>query len=158
MFLVSDTQRERHELIRSFLSKERAPIAVILAAVDFEWTLRRAILALGTTSTKHIREHVIYKVSGLKLYKEKWKEEVKPRFGIDLTGLITHWSDLSDAFDLRSRLVHGESGTVTPEYANPHVNHILKAAELLEAFAKEKDNRSLYGRKIIRRKPWSPSK
>ena len=56
MFLINDTMEERHQTIRSFLSSDPM-IAVILAAADFEWTVRRAILALGTLPTKEIRKH-----------------------------------------------------------------------------------------------------
>lgn len=55
MFFVNDTQEHRHKFIRSFLKKDTAPIAVLLAAIDFEWTVKRAILAFGTSPTKDLR-------------------------------------------------------------------------------------------------------
>ena len=36
VFLVSDTLEERHAKIRGFLNKRDAPIAILLAAADFE--------------------------------------------------------------------------------------------------------------------------
>jgi hypothetical protein len=54
MFLVKDNINYRQTKIRSFLSNEPA-IAVILAAADFEWSVRRAIRALGTHKPNETR-------------------------------------------------------------------------------------------------------
>ena len=54
MFLVADNRNDRDLLIKSYFDAEPA-ISILLAAADFEWTVRRAILALGKSPTKHIR-------------------------------------------------------------------------------------------------------
>jgi hypothetical protein len=53
--LVSDTQENRHAQIRRLLVDQKAVIAVLLAAADVEWTIRRAIIALGTSPTAYLR-------------------------------------------------------------------------------------------------------
>ena len=50
MFLFSDNPYQRHKYIWSFLNDETATVAVILADNDFECSVRRAILALGSQS------------------------------------------------------------------------------------------------------------
>lgn len=150
MFFVSDTQAQRHEMIRSFLTEDRAPIAVVLAAVDFEWTVRRSILSLGTNPTLHIRLVVMKKNSSLDDYKESWKVEVQPWLKRSLPQLIPHWSDLRAAFHQRGKLVHGVVGSVKLEYAAKSVEDILTASKLLEDFAVNHEG-TLY-RRIVRRK------
>ena len=156
MFFVNDTQENRHKFIRSFLKEPTAPISVLLAAIDFEWTLKRAILAFGTSPTKELRK-AFKTVYGLPRSKDKWKEEVQPRLGCSIDKAVPQWSQVHDAFEVRDKIVHGASVPVTPEHASPHVNLILRASESLEKLAKEKDNkRSLYNRRIRRQNPWSP--
>jgi hypothetical protein len=155
MFLVSDTPKARHEKIRSFLEREPV-IAVLLAAVDFEWTVRRAILALGRNPTKFIRENVINRASGLGDYKDSWRDEVKPSFRVGLAEVIPAWEFFkTEAYPLRNRLVHGVSGVVGTAYAAERVEAILKASAALVTFA-ECHKEPIYGRHIRRSKPRVP--
>jgi hypothetical protein len=149
MFFVADSQARRHKMIRSFL-KSQASIAVILAAVDFEWTLRRAILALGARPTKDIRE-ALEKTWGLQKYKDIWNQEVKPRMEVTVVEVIPCWHELTKAFVFRDRLVHGVVGVISNEAANNSVESILHASAALEGFA-EKHEGTLY-RRIVRRNP-----
>ncbi len=156
MFLVSDTPKARQEKIRLFLEREPA-IAVLLAAADFEWTVRRAILALGTNPTKFIREKVINRASGLDDYKDSWRKEVKPRFGVGLAEVIPAWEFFKkQAYPLRNRLVHGVSGSVGTPYATERVEAILRASAALVTFA-ECHQVPIYGRHIRRTKPRVPA-
>jgi len=65
-FLVRDLQTDRHRKIRSFLDEDNALIAVLLAAVDLEWTIRRTIDAMTKTD---VSDKLI---SGLENYKKEW--------------------------------------------------------------------------------------
>ena len=152
MFFVSDTQTQRHKMILSFLLKGQGSIAVVLAAIDFEWTLRRAILALGTRPTKHIRES-LEKTWGLERYKDLWNLEVKPQMQVTVVQVIPCWSELRKAFGFRDRLVHGVVGVISRDATNNSVAFILKASQALEEFAVEHEG-TLY-RRIVRRKPRS---
>jgi len=124
-------------------------IAVILAAVDFEWTVRRAILALGTSSTKEIRKS-LETSWGLEKYKDIWKDEVTIRLKVTLVQVIPHWGELKELFKFRDRLVHGAVGVISRDAAHRSVESILRASRELEAFAVMKEG-SLY-RHIVRRK------
>ncbi len=151
MFLVQDTRKERTTKIQA-LASEDLGVAVIIASADFEWTCRRCILALGTSPTKSIREATLHKCTGLDKYKDAWKKEVFPRFGVKLPELITDWAYFKkSAFVLRHKLVHGVSGTTGLSYGTNALNSILAASVALTAFAETK-NCTIYGRQIRRYK------
>ena len=149
MFLVDDTLSQRQSRIRSY----EPFVGVILAAVDFEWTVRRAILALGKSPTKQIHDTVLIHCSGLDKYKEAWRLEVKPFTGKGLPEVIADWQFFKEkAFSLRHRLVHGVSGSVTKQYAEERIESILRASKSIAEFA-ESFNEPIYGRVIRRLKP-----
>ena len=74
MFLVSDGIEKLLEKVTKWLDGE-PEISFIISVVLFEWTVRRAILALGHSPNRHIRKQ-FSKSHGLKDFKEHWKTEV----------------------------------------------------------------------------------
>ena len=149
MFFVNDTIEARHAKIRTFLAKEPV-IAVLLATADFEWTVRRAIAALGRNPTRYIHETLLKNVSGLERYREVWKREVGKRLAKDLSEVVPDWTSLKqEAFGLRHRLIHGAAGTVGISYARVRVETILAASRAIKEFA-DANSEPIYGRKIIR--------
>lgn len=54
MFKIYETRENREELMKKLLSEEPC-VALVIAFLDFEWTVRRCILALGKSTTKDIR-------------------------------------------------------------------------------------------------------
>lgn len=149
MFLVNDTLESRQEMIASYGSF----VGVILASVDFEWTVRRAILALGSGTTKEIRNGTLQRCFGLDSYVKAWRKEVTPLTGKRLPEIIHDWQYFREkAYPLRHRLVHGVEGAVTPQYASDRMKAILSASKSIADFA-DLLGEPLYGRKIIRRKP-----
>lgn len=164
MFFVSDSQQSRHDLIESFLKEDSATIAVILAAIDFEWTIRRAILALGCSPTKYIRLEVLGNKNqrgGPDAYKKAWNDEPFKYLGKRIDEAIPHWSKLTDpvlgALRLRNQIVHGVRGSVSVQLATNKVQDFLKASKSLEQLA-QKYNTSLYNKRIVRRKKRGPYK
>jgi hypothetical protein len=158
MFFVSDSQIQRHDRIRAFLTDESATIAVILAAIDFEWSVRRAILALGSSPTKHIREVTFAGFhGGYANYADAWKQEVTVWLKQSLAQAIPHWSRLINKKDgavrLRGQIVHGAQVSVSADFARPRVDDWLAASTTLEALANQ-HNTSLYKRivRIVPRK------
>jgi len=140
MFFVSDSQTQRHDRIRSFLTDESATIAVILAAIDFEWSVRRAILALGSSPTKHIREVVFAGFhGGYGNYADAWNQEVAVWLKLSLAQAIPHWSRLANKRDgavrLRGQIVHGATVSVSVDLARPRVEDWLAASTALEGLA-----------------------
>lgn len=152
MFLINDKQSSRHNKIRKHLSKDPA-IAVILAAADFEWTARRAILALGRSPTKTINGRFeTERKGGPDALKEYWKCEVKPRLGTDLASIVSDWQRLNEkSYRLRNSLVHGAVGSVGGEYATQAVETMLSASKAIADYASEQGE-PVYGRRIRRLK------
>lgn len=153
MFLVNDIPQRRHTKIRSYLPGEPV-VAILLAAVEFEWTVRRAIIALGTSPNKKIRECVLRSCHGPEQYKDAWKAEVKLRFGKRLPDIVTNWQDLrSTAFKLRARVVHGISGMPSSKKTSEAVEILLKASHDINQFAAA-HHIPLFGKRLpVRRMP-----
>lgn len=154
MFLVNDTLENRQNYINSFVTKGEFAAAVILAAADFEWTIRRSILGLGASPTAAIKEKggVLYKCSGLDGYNKAWSIEVKKTHIVDLKDIIPEWDFFSKkAYNLRHVLVHGESGTVGKDYAMVRISAILNASKSIVNFA-DKNGLNIYSKLPIRRR------
>jgi hypothetical protein len=110
MFLVSDSVEDRRKKIIFFLDNGEISIAVLLAAANFEWTLRRSIIGLGTSKTSAFNQKngVFYGCHGFKDYKRVWKTEVTQNVNIDLADVVPEWKYFKEeAFALRHRLIHG---------------------------------------------------
>ncbi len=128
MFLVRDKFDERENRIRGFLQSD-PPIAVILSIVHFEWTVRRAVIALGRSPNKCIREK-LKSYHGLEAYKDLWKEQVSGR---RLPSVIHSWSNLRKAFELRNLLAHGVE-SCSEDRARERVEWALAATSELNKF------------------------
>ena len=93
MFTVGETLEAREAKIQDF-AKQDAVAGTILAAIHFEWVLRRCILAMGTTPTAEMRKPKVDKndthfslasiIGGLSAYQRAWNAEVKPRIKVSL--------------------------------------------------------------------------
>lgn len=150
-FLVGDRLSERHTKIRGFISAGEPEIGVLLAAADFEWVVRRAIIALGTSSNADIRKHSLGKGGGLKGYKDAWKKEVLKQFNKSLPEVVKDWDAFRKAYKLRNILIHGVAASTGPEYASSHIEIILSASSAVADFAKDQDI-DLFQRLPVRRK------
>lgn len=130
MFLVQQTMAERHEYVSRFMDGDDASIAVLLAAADFERCIRRAILGLGMSPTKEIRENFFRQhFHGPRRFKEVWRIEVKPRIGRNLADeVVPRWDSVERAYSFRHRLIHGIPGKLSPELASGVARTFLKAA------------------------------
>ena len=96
-----------------------------LSAVDFEWTLRRAIYILGSTPIKDLKEK---KIAGLEQYRAIWKKEVGAESPEELKPLLGNWVGLIRAYELRNELIHGKHGATGRRYATDRVNEMLDAS------------------------------
>ena len=134
MFLVKDNVTERVEQIKSYIKIE-PPIAIILAALHFEWTVKRAIIALGETPNLDLQKE---KTSGLEDYKGLWKKEIStPAKTPRLPEVVKQWKDLDKAFKTKNYLVHGMATSCTPTHASKIVSTILDATNDVIIFCKE---------------------
>jgi hypothetical protein len=180
MFYVNQLQNQRHDFIEAFLNKdETCPIAIILAAVDFEWTLRRVILACGNAKSKDILNRLMYKSLNqykkayFDLHKENISEDEEKRHenkiwspsGLDaykkmwkqeingerLGSVLKNYESLISAYDVRNRIAHGISVPIKREYASEVTKIFLVESKNLAE--KSKKNGGNIFSKIDRRKP-----
>jgi len=146
MFNIGYGSEKREARIRQ-IAREDESVGVILAAVHFEWMMKRTILKLGTSPTAHLRQELSF-VSGMKEktrkdgyqtegYYEIWKREVDNRIG-DRSALGTVLGKLTDirdkAMKVRGHIVHG-NGTEKSEKAREAIELFLNAGAKLRSFA-----------------------
>jgi hypothetical protein len=133
-FLVSDSQASRHDQIRSFLTKEHAVIAVLLAAVDFEWTVRRVIdhRSSGESQPTEGRQ-----ISGLVGYARAWARAFKGGQAKRLEDVVGEWSAFNEAYQLRHDIIHGRKGSSGLNYVTPRVERMLAATAALAFYGKQ---------------------
>lgn len=144
-FLVGDTQQQRHDRIRSYIRRREHVIAALLAAADFEWTVRRVILAFSRQPNTKVRSD-LSTCSGLPRYKTKWAEHLA-HLGSGLDDVVGDWAAFGNAYKLRHKLIHGERGHAGGHYAKTRIKTILSASAAVAAFAES------HGHPINRRLP-----
>jgi len=155
-FKVEDRFDHREKTVQAMLEGGLAGLAVISAAADLEWTLRRAIIALGMSPNQALRAK-LEKTSGLRKYANLWSKEVLPRQGRSLESLIDQWDAFVDVtYQLRHKLVHGAIANTSRDFAKPRVDEILAATKCVVDFSAS-CGVDLYKRLPIRRNPWQPS-
>ena len=122
----------------------------MLAAVNFEWTVCRAVLFLSKTPNSKLRILMRDYFSPDK-YKDLWKLEVTAARSCEpLAIVVRSWSSVRKAFEARNRLVHGRD-RFTKNMATPHVEAPVKGANYVDDYC-ELLGRLLFGRMPIRRK------
>lgn len=149
MFLVSDTSESRETRIQQLLIEEEPALAALLAIIHFEWTVRRSIIALGTSANVEVRKK-LERCHGHKQYKDLWKEEVFPRFHKRLPEIIKNCEGLQKSFYLRHKLVHGVKSCGKSQYTQERVQWALDAAIDVRKFCSQ-HNVNLDSRLPIRR-------
>jgi len=132
MFLVKDRSPLREQRILKMM-EEDASLSLLLAIIHFEWTVRRAIIALGTSPNLEIRKK-LRDCHGAEKYKTVWKEEVFPRRDKRLPEVVTDWEGLLKAWNLRHLLIHGVS-SCGKDYAQNKMISALHASKNIRDFA-----------------------
>jgi len=155
MFFVGETREERNTKLAQVKALDLG-MAVVVAAADFEWSIRRSILALGCQPTKDLKAGLLTKLSGHEKYKEAWREEVYPHTGNTLVEAVgmQAWHQIASAegaFSQRHRLVHGIR-TVSESKGEEAYAAFLAGSNALFEYA-EHHNTSIFNRRIDRRKP-----
>lgn len=135
MFLVSHSLDTRAKEIRSWLPKHPS-IALVIAAVYFEWAICRALIGLSKRPNKQLRED-LKDYHGLEAYKDLWRDELQHLDGAQrLPEVVSDWQAVKSAFNARNVLVHGRD-RYTPKMATPHVETLLAAVADICAFTVE---------------------
>ena len=152
-FKVEDRFEHRSKTILAMLNSGLPDIAVISAAADLEWTLRRAIVSLGSSPNKEIHKK-LERTSGLRRYAAHWIKEVSPRHGSSLETLIKDWDNFVDVtYLLRHKLVHGAAANTSHDYAKPRVEEMLAVTKSVVGYCAS-CGVDLYKRLPVRRNAW----
>jgi hypothetical protein len=132
VFLASDTKAQREFRVRQYPRSDPG-ITLLLAAVNFEWTVSRAVLFLSHSPNSALRAR-IRECSGLDKYKVLWKDEVVAALQCrPLPNVVSNWSSVREAFNERHKLVHGRD-RVNWKVAKPHIDSLLKGTGYVEDY------------------------
>ena len=141
MFDLNDTRGKRRRVILGEAQID-AQCGVVLAAMDFEWTCRRAILALSKKPTVELYEKYIGDYSGFKGLANAWNSEVLPAVdGVPplpaLLGDKVSWQCVQDAMQCRNAVVHGTENRVRDKECRWAVCILEDACDVVAQFAEE---------------------
>lgn len=143
MFRVKDGRDKRKKNVARLAVNEPF-VGVLAAAADFEWTCRRAILAMGKGPTKGIKFELFEQQAfGLKLNKG-WERQVKQKSkGIvrfeDVFSVwakkncsaFVIWADIEYAMMWRNKLIHGIENDIGEADGRKCVNILECACDIL---------------------------
>ena len=147
MFWVGDTLDERHSRITAFVNEDDIVAAVLLAAANFEWTVRRCIIAMSKRPNVEIRD-ILSKLRGFGGLPEYWQSEIGDTHGQAISEVVPSWDFLrKDAFGLRNALIHGDQNMVGLDYGKQRVDAMLEGAAAIVRFANA-HGVDLYGSRI----------
>jgi hypothetical protein len=108
---------------------------LLLAAVNFEWTVSRAVLFLSQSPNAELRARM-ERCSSLDAYKDLWKSEaMAARQCKPLANVVRNWSSVRKAFVARNGLVHGRF-SYTRKQARPYIDSLLKGAGYVDDYCK----------------------
>jgi hypothetical protein len=146
--MASDRKERREYKVRRHLGADPA-VSLLLAAVNFEWTVCRAVLFLSKTPNSKLRA-LMRDYYSLERYKQLWKKEiVATRVCNPLPVVVRNWSSVRKAFEARNLLVHGRDN-FTRNMATPHVEALLQSVSYIDDYCMALGC-PLFGRMPIRR-------
>ena len=148
MFDLNDKRHKRRKTIMGYAQMD-ASHGMILAAMDFEWTCRRAILALSNRPTVVLYEKFIEDYSAFKGLAKAWREEVMKNIegAITLPELVSrkiHWSLVCAAMQCRNMIIHGTESRVTDQECRWAVCVLEDACDVVASFVEEHNSRSIF--------------
>ena len=132
-FLVSDSQSYRHERIKAFLVQDSTVIAVLLASVDLEWTIRRTLAQLLVNMPELDPPN---KLAGLRAYESLWNRVAQKKRLQKLKDVVNDWDQIKRDYQLRHDMVHGRQGSGSVNYVGTIVDRILSASSRIAMYGK----------------------
>ena len=118
MFKIYETRENREEFMKKLLSEDPC-VALVIAFLDFEWTVRRCVLALGKSTTKDIRAKFSGKLSiGFYRNDESTKSDSKRNYK-----LICSLSDYNKLWNAEVE-VNGHDGLYVILNSNVKVSNV----------------------------------
>ena len=141
MFSVGYGIANREKRIRDIANTD-STTAVILAAVHFEWMIKRSILKLGCSPTAELRKELenMYKLAikgeNQKDYRSIWKREIACRYkNARLGTVLGNLNKLQNStMKVRGWVIHG-NGTVLKDVADDAIKEFMIATNKLTTFA-----------------------
>ena len=146
MFTLFDKRDKRRKTIAGYAEID-IQLGVLLAAVDFEWTCRRAILALSKNPTVTIRQKFSTEYRCFGGLQKGWENEVNDKDSLDSIFVKTaiSWDQIADAMKIRNEIVHG-SGDRTSLKEGRYAVYVLETAcDILVEYVKDA-GKDLFGR------------
>lgn len=165
MFKVIGETRERQNAIIAKVSKVDVMAGFLLAVVRFEWTFRRAVIALGAKPVKEIKDDFRSNGHGKDNFKMLWRKHVVNgacEGAPALACVLNEWAmsnldverviwgrDFTKAMNIRHLVVHGANCSSSDDFLKTHTATFLRAADILCLFA-ERYGKSVFS--VLRRR------
>lgn len=124
MFSYSVSIEDRLAKLQRLVSEGDHCIALVVAAADFERTMRRAIVSLSLKPTADVRERIEKKYNSIGRYRQAWTLFVEPARNLSLSDALLEFDDIKNAFQARNKLVHGQQGGAKFDYVMPRLDVI----------------------------------
>jgi hypothetical protein len=135
MFSYSVSIEDRLSKLQRLVSEGDHCIALVVAAADFERTIRRAIVGLAAEPTADVRERIEKKYNTIGKYNLAWARFVEPVRKSSLQEALSEFDDVKNAFRSRNKLVHGQQGGAKLDYVMPRLEIITTGTARLTEFA-----------------------
>ena len=135
MFSYSVPIDDRLAKLQRLVSEGDHCIALVVAAADFERTMRRAIVCLSLEPTADIGERIEKKYNSIGKYHQAWTRFVEPARNLPLSDALPEFDNVRDAFRARNKLVHGQQGGAKVAYVMPRLDVISRGTTKLTALS-----------------------
>lgn len=142
---VTDGRKKRYDIVSQCAGVDIVT-GILMVAIDYEWTCRRAILALGKRTAPDIRDDFDEKKWSGQELADAWRAEIGGEITLPLlfdqwaserlTSYVS-WEDIVWAYQCRSQLVHGARLGISRQEGENVINIFEKACDVLSAYAKE---------------------
>lgn len=143
LFSVHGNSREMRRKRIETVAEQEPCLGFLAAVFDFEWMLRRAILALCDFPSPFIRKQM-NRIHGTDGLKNSWdmfvcSGNIKRNKSLDIVlrdgteNVSVDWGDVCTAFKARHPIVHGDNGFIRDDDAKKHMQALLDASNIIEA-------------------------
>lgn len=132
MFTINDSFELRVKKINYILEQDPI-VAFNLAFIQFNWTVKRIIIALSKVSSIILKEN-LKKIIDAPSLKAIWKKEVSDPFNApSLSKITTRWDMIKKAYTLNEKIQLGQCSNCEKEITEAIVG-ILEACKELNNF------------------------
>ncbi len=158
MFDLSDKRNKRRKTIIGHAHFDPG-MGVVLAAMDFEWTCRKAIVALSGTPTVILYEKFFNRYTSIKKLMKAWQDEVSPHLkgkcslvDVICKNGITE-EQVKDAMKCRNVVVHGTESRTFAQECRWAVCVLEDACDNVAAFVEAQGDGKTIFKRVSRSRP-----